>query len=147
MPGPGHSTTTVRRLRPGDTAVVLGASELFPTSPAPEWVSDLLSSSTALLYWATDSNGGALGFLLASLLPLPDSVEVFVYEMGLAPAHPSGAGGNASASAAEISSALIDRAAAFAEDCACTRFWGVPRPGASLYDEGGAQVSSLDIPL
>lgn len=138
MSGPGHSTATVRRLRPGDTAVVLGASELFPISPAPEWVSDLLSSSTALLYWATDSNGGALGFLLASLLPLPDSVEVFVYEMGLAPSHPS---------AAEVSSALIDRAAAFAEDCACTRLWGVPRPGASLYDEGGSPVSSLDIPL
>ena len=142
---PGHSTTTVRRLRPGDTAVVLGASELFPTPPAPEWVSDLLSSSTTLLYWATDANGGALGFLLASLLPLPDSVEVFVYEMGLAPAHTSSAG--TTPSAAEIAGALIDRAAAFAEDCACTRLWGAPRPGASLYDVGGAQVSSLDIPL
>ena len=49
--------------------------------------------------------------------------------------------------AADVSSALLDRAAAFAEDCACTRMWGVPRPGASLYDGGGAQVSSLDIPL
>ena len=62
-------------------------------------------------------------------------------------AHDAAAGGSATPSAAEISSALIDRAAAFAEDCACTRLWGVPRPGASLYDEGGAQVSSLDIPL
>ncbi|MDA2877332.1 hypothetical protein PEI39_12045, partial [Streptococcus pneumoniae] len=76
------------------------------------------------MYWATDANGGALGFLLATLLPLPDSVEVFIYEMGLAPAHAPGAGGGAAPSAAEISSALIDRAAAFAEDCACTRMWG-----------------------
>lgn len=144
---PGHSTATVRRLRPGDTAVVLGASELFPTPPAPEWVSDLLESSTALLYWATDANGGALGFLLAALLPLPDSAEVFVYEMTLATSTRSGDANGSDPSAAEVSSALIDRAAAFAEDCACTRMWGVPRPGASLYDAGGAQVSSLDIPL
>lgn len=125
--------------------MVLGASELFPTPPAPEWVSDLLSSSTALLYWATDANGGALGFLLASLLPLPDSVEVFVYEMALSPR--SGDAAGTGPAAADVSSALLDRAAAFAEDCACTRMWGVPRPGASLYDGGGAQVSSLDIAL
>lgn len=120
--------------------MVLGAPELFATAPQPEWVADLLADPSSILYWASDDNGGALGYLLAALLPMPDSAEVFVYSMGLAHSD-----GHTCDSA--VSAALLDRVAAFAEDSACSRLWGVPFPGNRLYDDGGTETSGLDLPL
>ncbi|GEM_PF-7065998 len=150
MPGrQRRCTPTVRRLRPGDTAVVLGAPGLFVSPPQPEWVADLLADPTCLLYWASDDNGGALGYLLASLLPMPDSAEVFVYSMGIAGGGDSGSGsgsGNASEDSS-IAEALLDKVAAYAEDSACSRVWGVPFPGNHLYDGEGGDTTGIDLPL
>lgn len=137
---PGSTTPTIRRLRPADTPVVLAAPELFPSTPREEWVADLLAEPSAMLWWATNDHGVALGYLLATELSLPDQTEVFVYDMGLSDAV-------ASEVAARVAAALVDRAATHAEDCGCVRLWGVPRPGASLYDDTGAPVSRLYLDL
>lgn len=118
---------------------MLAAPDLFPASPREEWVTDLLAAPTTMLWWATNNHGVALGYLLGTELSLPDETEVFVYDMGLA-------SGNEELRT-QVASALIDRAAVHAEDCGCVRLWGVPRPGATLYDDQGAPVSRLYLEL
>lgn len=89
-----------------------------------------------MLWWATNDNGQALGYMLATELSLPDEAELFIYDMGIR-------AGLYDRLAPVICAALFDRAMAFAADSGWIRMWGVPRPGATLYDATGAATTRI----
>lgn len=128
----------MRRLHSADTAVVLAAPHLFSETPRQEWVQDLLDNPATMLWWATNDNGQALGYLLATELSLPGEAELFVYDMGIGAEALNRFG-------ADVCAALLDRACDFAADSGWVRLWGVPRPGATLYDANGAATTRIYI--
>jgi ribosomal protein S18 acetylase RimI-like enzyme len=87
----------IRRLRPGDEALVISAAELFDHPPRPDATAAFLASDTHHLLMAFDGEGDeprAVGFVSGVETTHPDKgTEMFLYELAVAePARGRGIG-------------------------------------------------------
>ena len=77
----------IRRLRPGDDALVISAPELFDHPPRPDATAKFLASDTHHLLMAFDGAGDgerAVGFVTGVETTHPDKgTEMFLYEVGV----------------------------------------------------------------
>src|SRR4051794_30752531 len=73
--------TIIRRLGPGEDALVLAAAELFDKAPTPEWTARFLAAEGHHLLLAVDGDR-AVGFISAVETTHPDKgTEMFLYEL------------------------------------------------------------------
>ena len=82
-------TTSVRRMRPGDDAVVIAAAALFDGPPTPEATALFLARDGHHLLMAFDDDGAdgerAVGFVSGVETTHPDKgTEMFLYELAVA---------------------------------------------------------------
>jgi len=82
-------TASVRRMRPGDDAVVIAAVELFDGPPTPEATALFLARDGHHLLMAFDDDGAdserAVGFVSGVETTHPDKgTEMFLYELAVA---------------------------------------------------------------
>jgi ribosomal protein S18 acetylase RimI-like enzyme len=87
VPTDAAQPAEIRRLRPGDEALVISAAELFDHAPRPEATSKFLASETHHLLMAFDGEGDerhAVGFVSGVETTHPDKgTEMFLYELSV----------------------------------------------------------------
>jgi ribosomal protein S18 acetylase RimI-like enzyme len=105
--------TGVRRLGPGDEALVLAAPELFDHPPTTEATARFLSSDGHHLFLAFDGER-AVGMVTGVEMTHPDKgTEMFLYELGVAE-HARGRG---------VGRALVDALTEVARAHGCYAMW------------------------
>jgi aminoglycoside 3-N-acetyltransferase I len=79
---------TLRRLGPGDEALVMAAAPLFDDVPDSVATQRFLAQETHHLVLAQDAEGTPLGFITGVETTHPDKgAEMFLYELSVAEAH------------------------------------------------------------
>ena len=105
--------TDIRRLAPGDDALVLAAAELFDGPPRPDATAKFLASDDHHLLLALDG-GRAVGFVSGVETTHPDKgTEMFLYELAVA----EGARGRG------VGRSLVAALAALARQRGCYGMW------------------------
>ncbi len=128
----GLAGIEVRRLGPGDDALVMGAAELFDDPPRPDATARFLSAQGHHLWLAYDGED-PVGMVSGIEMTHPDKgTEMCLYELGV----------HETARRRGVAGALVGALLTYARECGCYGAW-VPvdadnAPALATYRSAGA---------
>ena len=130
---------TIRRMGPGDEAIVLAGGGLFDDAPTPEWTADFLASPGHHLLMALDGDR-AIGFVSCVEMVHPDKGrELFLYELGVAEGHRRSGVGRG----------LVDAALELARELGCYGAWTATEDdnaaALATYRSAGAEADTTTV--
>lgn len=129
----------IRRLGPGDEALVLAAAELFDDPPTLAWTTEFLARQGHHLLVAVEGDD-ALGFVSCVEMCHPDKgTEVFLYELGV----------DERARRRGIGRQLVDAGVALARELGCYGAWTITEDdneaALATYRSAGAEADPTSV--